>query len=162
MKVILWICIHEVLLLMLRWCETMSQWKWAANGLIVHPPDDIWVNIQQWWNDIDRKTEGLREKPVPVPLYPPQIPHGLPWAWTWASVVRSWRLTAWTLAWPMIYELTNSMLVKPKHSKLLTPKILPLIMILSQFHPPYILKTYSFIFSFEFVCVCVWTVAALE
>jgi hypothetical protein len=24
-------------------------------------------------NDIDGKTEGLEEKPVPVPLYPPQI-----------------------------------------------------------------------------------------
>jgi hypothetical protein len=28
-----------------------------------------------WWNDIDRgKNEELGEKPVPVPLCPPQIP----------------------------------------------------------------------------------------
>jgi hypothetical protein len=32
---------------------------------------------ESWWNDIDGKTEELREKPVPVPLYPPQFPHGL-------------------------------------------------------------------------------------
>jgi hypothetical protein len=31
------------------------------------------------------ETEELREKPVPVPFYP-QIPHGLTWAQTWASV----------------------------------------------------------------------------
>jgi hypothetical protein len=26
----------------------------AANGPIVHPPDDTWVNMEQRWNDIDR------------------------------------------------------------------------------------------------------------
>jgi hypothetical protein len=30
----------------------------------------------------------LGEKPVPVPLCPPQIPHGLTQAKTWASAVR--------------------------------------------------------------------------
>jgi hypothetical protein len=31
-----------------------------------------------WWNDTDRgKTEELGGKPVPVPLCPPQCPHGL-------------------------------------------------------------------------------------
>jgi hypothetical protein len=31
----------------------------------------------RWWNDIDKKTEVLRKKPVPMPLYPPQIVYGL-------------------------------------------------------------------------------------
>jgi hypothetical protein len=35
------------------------------------------------------KNQGFREKPVPVPLCPPQIPYGLPCKSTWASVVRS-------------------------------------------------------------------------
>jgi hypothetical protein len=32
-----------------------------------------WKNKEYWWNDTDRKTEVLWEKPVPVPLYPLQI-----------------------------------------------------------------------------------------
>jgi hypothetical protein len=32
------------------------------------------VNVEQ------RKTKGLGEKPVPVPICPPKIPHGLTWA----------------------------------------------------------------------------------
>jgi hypothetical protein len=70
----------------------------AANGSIVHPPDDTWVDMQQRCNDTDRETEVLGEKPVPVPLCPPQIPHGLPLARTLASTVRSRRLTAWARA----------------------------------------------------------------
>jgi hypothetical protein len=34
------------------------------------------------------KSKLPREKPDPVPLWPPQIPHGLPWNLTWAS----WKL----------------------------------------------------------------------
>lgn len=30
--------------------------------------------MKQWWNDSERE-----KKPVPVPLNPPQIPHGLDW-----------------------------------------------------------------------------------
>jgi hypothetical protein len=32
---------------------------------------------EPWWNDIDSKTEELGEQPVPMPLWPPQIPQGL-------------------------------------------------------------------------------------
>jgi hypothetical protein len=47
------------------------------------------------WKKIDRgKTEVLGEKPVPVPLCPPQIPHGLTRDRTRASTVRVRRLTA--------------------------------------------------------------------
>jgi hypothetical protein len=40
------------------------------------------------------KTEVLGEKPVPVPLCPPQIPHGLARDQTWASAVGGRWLTA--------------------------------------------------------------------
>jgi hypothetical protein len=47
------------------------------------------------WNDTDRDTEELFwEKPVPVPLCPPQIPRGL----TRASAVRGRRITTWAMA----------------------------------------------------------------
>jgi hypothetical protein len=44
------------------------------------------------------KTEVLGEKPVPVPLCPPQIPHGLTRDRTWASGMGGRRLTAWAMA----------------------------------------------------------------
>lgn len=44
----------------------------------------------QWLNDADGKTEGLREKPVPVQLYPQQIPHLLTGTQTQTSTVRGW------------------------------------------------------------------------
>lgn len=40
------------------------------------------------------------EKPVPLLLCPPQIPHCLAWHWIWASTVRGWQLTAWVMAGP--------------------------------------------------------------
>jgi hypothetical protein len=56
------------------------------------------------------KTEVLGEKPVPVPLSPPQIPHGLTRDRTRASAVRGRRLTAWAVARPQlflyIYQIT--------------------------------------------------------
>jgi hypothetical protein len=39
-----------------------------------------------------------RRKPVPVPLCLQQIPHGLTCAWTRASAVRGWQLTASAMA----------------------------------------------------------------
>lgn len=38
----------------------------AGNGPIVQPPDYTRVNVEQRWNDINRGTEGLCERPVPV------------------------------------------------------------------------------------------------
>jgi len=32
--------------------------------------------------------------PAPMPLFPTQISHGLPWDWTWASSLRNWQLTS--------------------------------------------------------------------
>jgi hypothetical protein len=47
------------------------------------------------------KTEVLGEKPGPVPLCPPQIPHGLTRDRTRASAAGDRRLTAWAMARPV-------------------------------------------------------------
>jgi len=35
------------------------------------------MSREYWLNETDMTTELLGEKPVPAPLCPPQIPHGL-------------------------------------------------------------------------------------
>jgi hypothetical protein len=54
-------------------------------GLLFISPQMIYKYGEPQWNDIDGKTEELREKSVPVSLCPPQIWHGLTQEWTWAS-----------------------------------------------------------------------------
>jgi hypothetical protein len=78
----------------------------AALRLIVQPCDEddqffsFFHVMEHRWNEIDRgKTEVLRRKSVPVPLCPPQIPHGLTRDWR-TSAVRGRRLTAWAMARP--------------------------------------------------------------
>jgi hypothetical protein len=44
---------------------------------ILFIPQIIYEFGEQWWNDTDGKTEEFKDKPVPVPLCPPQIPYGL-------------------------------------------------------------------------------------
>jgi hypothetical protein len=53
------------------------------------------------WN-LQGKTEVLGEKPVPVPLCPPQIPHLLARDRTRESAVGGRRLTAWAMARPYV------------------------------------------------------------
>jgi len=48
------------------------------------------------------KPEELGEKPVPVPICPLQIPHGLTRAWTRDSAVKGRRLTTWAMARPIL------------------------------------------------------------
>jgi hypothetical protein len=47
---------------------------------------------------IGRGNRRTRRKPAPVPLCPPQIPHDLTWARTWAAAVGSRLLTAWAMS----------------------------------------------------------------
>jgi hypothetical protein len=87
-------------------------WRWGGSdpsvdtclyASILRIPQMIWVwraTVEWYWQG---KTEELGEKPVPVPLCPPQIPHGL----NRASAVRGRRLTTWAMARPMP-RLTDS------------------------------------------------------
>jgi hypothetical protein len=56
---------------------------------------------------LTEKTEELGEKPVPAPLCPPQIPHGLTLHRTRASAVGGGRLTAWAMARPSCFLKTD-------------------------------------------------------
>jgi len=49
----------------------MIEWVWSIGGLIM-----------------TGKIKTVREKPGPMPLCLPQIPYGLAYKWTWASVVK--------------------------------------------------------------------------
>jgi hypothetical protein len=65
----------------------------ATNGHIGNSPDDIRVQrtaVEWYWQE---KTEELGVKPVPEPLCPPQIPHGLTRAQTRDYAGRGRRLT---------------------------------------------------------------------
>ena len=73
-------------------CATL-WWRWLV--FLVFPCNVAPVELN--WQG---KTEVLGEKPVPVPLCPPQIPHGLIWDRTRSSAVRGRRLTAWAMARP--------------------------------------------------------------
>jgi hypothetical protein len=58
--------------------------------------------MEHRWNVTDRgKPKYSGEKPVPVPLCPPQIPYGLTWDRTRASAVSGRRVSAWTMAGPL-------------------------------------------------------------
>jgi hypothetical protein len=72
--------------LILQPCDE-DDWFFPCNGAPVE------------WN-WQGKTEILGEKPVPMPLCPPQIPHGLTRDRTRARAVRGRRLTAWTMVRP--------------------------------------------------------------
>ena len=53
-------------------------------------------NSERMWSDggMTENSEVLGDKPVPVPLCPPQIPHSLNWDRTRFSEVRGRRLIA--------------------------------------------------------------------
>jgi hypothetical protein len=80
--------------------DTISLWNWASNGSFVHPPDDIGIIWSSGGMILTTKNLRTRRKPVPVPLCPPQVPHGLTWARTRASAVRCRWQPAWAMARP--------------------------------------------------------------
>jgi hypothetical protein len=88
---------------------SFSPWRWGRSSTQAWMPTyvsilripqmiRVWRETVEWyWQG---KTEELGKKPVPVPLCPPQIPHGLTRTRTRASAVRGRRLTNWALARP--------------------------------------------------------------
>jgi hypothetical protein len=74
---------------------------------------------------IGRGNRSTRIKPAPVPLCPPQIPHELTWARTWAAAVGSRRVTAWAMERPLLSMYVNKLLQRssdrPSASRLIMP-----------------------------------------
>jgi hypothetical protein len=68
----------------------------VISGHIVRPPDGIWVWSYRGIILTGENRRTLRKKPVPVPLCPPQIPHGLIRTRTRASAVQCpYKLVSW-------------------------------------------------------------------
>jgi hypothetical protein len=108
-------------------CEghrSRSYRRTAAIRLIVQPCDEDYsfffifpcngAPVELNWQGKTEVLGGGGEKPVPVPLCPPQIPHGLTRDRTRASAVRGWRLTVWAMArhFMCIYYKHASIFVK--------------------------------------------------
>jgi hypothetical protein len=72
--------------------EIVSEMQPPTGLLFV--PQMIYEYGEPWWNNIARKTEEVGDKPVPVPLYPPQVPHELTWVQTRASIMKGQLLPA--------------------------------------------------------------------
>jgi hypothetical protein len=58
------------------------------------------IVMEHQWNEIDRGKSKYSEKPVAVPLCPPQIPHLLTRDRSRTSAMGGRRLTAWAMARP--------------------------------------------------------------
>jgi hypothetical protein len=93
--------------------DTPQHWGWLCNAvmkmtmmIIIFCPFRSNGSQVEWnWQG---KTEVLEEKLVPVPLCPPQIPHGLTRDRTRASAVGGRRLTAWAMARPQVMHTRGS------------------------------------------------------
>jgi hypothetical protein len=78
-------------------------WRWKIISVFIFTSNGAPVE----WN-WQGKTEVIGEKPVPLPLCPPQIPHGLTRDQTRTSAVGGLRLTAWAMARPQFQLFTSS------------------------------------------------------
>jgi hypothetical protein len=106
--VLFWSCggdLSYLLPFFFSWSGSSPQARMPAYVSILRLLQMIWVwraTVEWYWQG---KTEDLGEKPVTVPLCPPQSPHGLTRARTRASAVTGRRLTTWTMAWPCLLPL---------------------------------------------------------
>jgi hypothetical protein len=96
-------CINNVIVFPWRWGGSSTQAWMPTYVSILRIPQMIWVcrpTVEWYWQG---KAEELWEKPLPVPLCPPEIPHGLTRARTRASAVRGRRLTTWAMSRPNLH-----------------------------------------------------------
>jgi hypothetical protein len=75
--------VHYVL-----FCKTLCRTA-AANGPFVHPPDDTQVWSSGGMILTGNNNRSTARQTAPVPLCPPQIPHGQTWRRIRASTARS-------------------------------------------------------------------------
>jgi hypothetical protein len=69
-------------------------WSWRERWSFFFISPSNGAPVEWNWQG---KTKVLGKKPVPVPLCPPQIPHGPTRDWTRTSAVRGW-LTLWSVS----------------------------------------------------------------
>jgi hypothetical protein len=90
---------------LMGYCATLWGRWWRSLVFFVYPCNGAPME----WN-WQGKTEVLGEKLVPVPLCPPQIPHGPIRNRTWVSAVSGRRITARAMARP-IFDLDSNMVI---------------------------------------------------
>ena len=98
-----------------RWMNeygAMLEWYWQAKTAIrgekhyTASVADEWMSMENWWNDNHRRKKEVRgEKPVPVLLYPPQIPLRLTWERTHLSAVKDRLLTVWEECFTQMWQV---------------------------------------------------------
>jgi hypothetical protein len=96
-------------------CNPMM--KMTMMIIIFYPFPSNGARVKWNWQG---KTEVLGEKPVPVPLCPPQIPHGLTRDRTRASAVGGRRLTAWAMARSLTVSVLSQLQFLIRRSHLLS------------------------------------------
>jgi hypothetical protein len=75
-----------------KYCLLFLNWRTLYNntvncqGYTASLMEKWKIGMEQWRNDMDRiKLKNSEKKPVPVPLWPPQISYELGWDWSTAS-----------------------------------------------------------------------------
>jgi hypothetical protein len=71
--------------LFLGWGETESLGTYSASGPIKPTLDIKRKKCNIWWYEHCQEKQKYSEKPAPLQLYPPQIPHEAAWNWTRAT-----------------------------------------------------------------------------
>jgi len=83
-------------------------------------PNGSQISMGHWWIDSDRaNTEGLGQTPVPRPLCPPQMPHGLAWDRNRTAATTVWRLTTWAKLMQIVFNTLELPHVEPNFCPLL-------------------------------------------
>jgi hypothetical protein len=98
--------LHSAKLWHSHWLLLFISCRWGETISLNCGHQLAYCSSPRWYRSMERddgmiltgKNWRTRETPAPVPLRPPQIPHGPTRAQTRASAVRGRRLTAWAMA----------------------------------------------------------------